>query len=129
MEEKLDKMRELRTFRDLQILKSELDNINLDVDYQKKLSNHKVKDVKYLGKIEMLKNIDDKDVETLVDVFSLIEQIEVKNSNGDIELKEIEKYYTEDFDLLAVENKEFGLLLEKEYIDKKEIVTRFKKFR
>ena len=33
----LDKMRELRDVRDLQILSKELENINLDVDYKKDL--------------------------------------------------------------------------------------------
>ena len=47
----LDKMRELRDVRDLQILSKELENINLDVDYKKDLAENKVLDVKYLGQI------------------------------------------------------------------------------
>ena len=38
----LDKMRELRDVRDLQILSKELENINLDVDYKKDLAENKV---------------------------------------------------------------------------------------
>ena len=43
----LDKMRELRDVRDLQILSKELENINLDVDYKKDLAENKVLDVKF----------------------------------------------------------------------------------
>ena len=39
----LDKMRELRDVRDLQILSKELENINLDVDYKKDLSKENKK--------------------------------------------------------------------------------------
>lgn len=48
----LDKMKELKDTRELQILNNELEKINLDVDYKKDLSDNKVLDVKYLGLIE-----------------------------------------------------------------------------
>ena len=57
----LDKMRELRDVRDLQILSKELENINLDVDYKKDLAENKVLDVKYLGQIEQNVEVDGKE--------------------------------------------------------------------
>ena len=52
-EEKIvDKMRSLRDKRDLEILNQELEGINLNCDYQKKIEDNKVLDVKYLGIID-----------------------------------------------------------------------------
>ena len=70
----LDKMRELRDVRDLQILSKELENINLDVDYKKDLAENKVLDVKYLGQIEQNVEVDGKEEKVLKDIYLLIEQ-------------------------------------------------------
>ena len=53
-------MRSLRDKRDLEILNQDLEEINLDSDYQKKLPENKVLNIKYLGKIEI--NNEPKDI-------------------------------------------------------------------
>ena len=84
MEKVIDKMRELRNKRDLEILDSQMKGINLDTDYQKELPQDKVLDVKYIGEINI-----DGDIKK---IFKLIEQKE----NSKKELVQIERYYTED---------------------------------
>lgn len=84
----LDKMRELRDVRDLQILSKELENINLDVDYKKDLAENKVLDVKYLGQIEQNVEVDGKEEKVLKDIYLLIEQQKDKDGNL-IKLKNI----------------------------------------
>ena len=49
----IEKMRSLRDKRDLEILNQDLEEVNLDSDYQKKLPENKVLNIKYLGKIEI----------------------------------------------------------------------------
>ena len=49
----LDKMRELRDRRDLELLNQNMENVNLNSDYQKEVSKNKVLNVKYLGTIEI----------------------------------------------------------------------------
>ena len=80
----LENMRQLRQKRDLEILKKDLDSINLDTDYQESLRKNKVKDVKYLGTIQ----IDGEEK----GIFLVIEQKEEEKGK----LIEIERYYTED---------------------------------
>lgn len=84
MEKVIDKMRELRNKRDLEILDNQMKSINLDTDYQKELPQDKVLDVKYIGEINI-----DGDIKK---IFKLLEQKE----NGKKELVQIERYYTED---------------------------------
>ena len=93
----LDKMRELRDVRDLQILSKELENINLDVDYKKDLAENKVLDVKYLGQIEQNVEVDGKEEKVLKDIYLLIEQQKDKDGN----LIQIEKYYNEEVRRMA----------------------------
>ena len=105
----IDKMRELRDKRDLELLKQDLEDINLNSDYQKELQKNKVLNVKYLGTIEI-------DGEQK-GIYLLIEQKEEKDGR----LAEIEKYYTEDGEFLGADSNldqfEF-ITLNKEYLNK-----------
>ena len=105
----IDKMRELRDKRDLELLNQDLENINLNSDYQKEVSKNKVLNVKYLGTIEI-------DGEQK-GIYLLIEQKEEKDGR----LAEIEKYYTEDGEFLGADSNldqfEF-ITLNKEYLNK-----------
>lgn len=56
----IEKMRSLRDKRDLEILNQDLEEVNLDSDYQKELPENKVLNIKYLGKIEI--NNEPKDI-------------------------------------------------------------------
>ena len=105
----LDKMRELRDRRDLELLNQNMENVNLNSDYQKEVSKNKVLNVKYLGTIEI-----DGEQKGL---YLLIEQKEEKDGR----LAEIEKYYTGDGEFLAADSNldqfEF-ITLKEEYINK-----------
>lgn len=105
----VDKMRELRDKRDLELLNQDMEDINLNSDYQKEVSKNKVLNVKYLGTIEI-------DGEQK-GIYLLIEQKEEKDGR----LAEIEKYYTEDGEFLGADNNldqfEF-ITLNKEYLNK-----------
>ena len=105
----VDKMRELRDKRDLELLNQDMEDVNLDSDYQKEVSKNKVLNVKYLGTIEI-------DGEQK-GIYLLIEQKEEKDGR----LAEIEKYYTEDGEFLGADNNldqfEF-ITLNKEYLNK-----------
>ena len=91
-EKTLEKMRELREKRDLEILKHDLDSINLDTDYQENLRQNKVKDVKFLGTVQI--NGEEKGI------FLVTEQKEEEKGK----LIDIERYYTEDGEMLAGNN-------------------------
>ena len=116
----LDKMRELRDVRDLQILSKELENINLDVDYKKDLAENKVLDVKYLGQIEQNVEVDGKEEKVLKDIYLLIEQQKDKDGN----LIQIEKYYNEDLEFLAGNNLTdgYGLMLDPKHMDQRDLL-------
>ena len=105
----IDKMRELRDKRDLELLNQDMEDVNLDSDYQKEVSKNKVLNVKYLGTIEI-------DGEQK-GIYLLIEQKEEKDGR----LAEIEKYYTEDGEFLGADSNldqfEF-ITLNKEYLNK-----------
>ena len=88
----LEKMREIREKRDLEILKHDLDNINLDTDYQENLRKNKVKNVKFLGTVQ----IDGEEK----GIFLVTEQKEIEEGK----LIDIERYYTEDGEMLAGNN-------------------------
>lgn len=88
----IDKMRELRDKRDLELLKQDMEDINLNSDYQKELPKNEVINVKYLGTIE----IDGEEK----GIYLLIEQKEEKDGR----LAEIEKYYTEDGEFLGADS-------------------------
>ena len=131
IDEIIGKMRELRTKREMEILDSQLKNINLDSDYQENLNNHKVLNVKYLGDIDMPERADyslsntadsSKDLKKQkIAIFLLIEQQQDKDGNIVI----VEKYYTEDFELLGGNNKsdEFDfIMLNREHVNEKELL-------
>lgn len=118
-------MRNLEQKRSLEILKSDIEGVNLDTDYQKKLANNKVLNVKYLGKINWKEEVDGQTVETKKDIFLLIEQKE--NKNGD--LVEIERYYTEDGELIAGNNLGDGykdLMLNEKYLEREDLLLKLK---
>lgn len=104
-ENKIEKMRKLRDKRNLEIIK---ENKNI-------ITENEIKDVIYLGKLS-----DDKDI------YLLIEQI--VNERGD--LVEVEKYCTEDGEVLGGNNKsdsfDFILLNEKNK-DNKELLRELEK--
>lgn len=104
------KMKELKQKRELEILDSQLENINLNSDYQEDLKNNKVLNVKYLGEIDSNKSI-----------FMLIEQQQDKKGNLNI----VEKYYNEDLEFLGGNNKADGfdfIMLNKEHINDKDLL-------
>ena len=111
-------MRELREKRDLELLKQDSDSINLDTDYQENLRKNKVKDVKFLGTIEL----DGKEKE----IYLVIEQKE--NEEGKI--FDIERYYTEDGEMLAGNNTIDGykLMLNEKFQGKEELLEQLKQF-
>lgn len=114
----IDKMRELREKRDLELLNQDLENINLNSDYQKELPKNKVLNVKYLGTIE----IDGEEK----GIYLLIEQKEEKDGR----LAEIEKYYTEDGELIGANNDldQFDFItLSEKFIDKDGMVEQLEK--
>lgn len=112
-EEIVQKMRELRDKRDLEILESQMNNVNLDSDYQEDLKDNKVLDVKYLGNLDV--NGEEKGI------YLIIEQQKDKDGN----LIEIEKYYTEDLEFLGGNNKGDGydfIMLSIEYADNEKLL-------
>jgi len=120
MEKIIDKMRELRDRRDLEILGADLNNINLDSDYKKELPKNKVLDVKYLGSIDWKDEITGEKSEK--GIYLIIEQME-----KDGELIKIEKYYTEDYEFLGGNNKgdlrDF-ILLKEEYAKNQKLLEK-----
>lgn len=109
----VDKMRELRDKRDLELLNQDMEDVNLDSDYQKEVSKNKVLNVKYLGTIEI-------DGEQK-GIYLLIEQKEEKDGS----LAEIEKYYTEDGEFLGADSNldQFDFItLSPQYADKDGLV-------
>lgn len=88
----IEKMRSLRDKRDLEILNQDLEEVNLDSDYQKELPENKVLNIKYLGKIEI--NNEPKDI------YLVLEQKQ-KDDGSKIE---IERYCTEDGEVLGGNN-------------------------
>lgn len=115
-EEMLDKMRNLRDKRDLEILKKDFDEINLNSDYNKIVKENKVLDVKYLGKIEY--NGEKKDL------YLLLEQKQDENGN----LILIEKYYTDDMEFLGGNRQGDGydLMLDPKHMNNKELLENLK---
>lgn len=83
-------MRSLRDKRDLEILNQDLEEVNLDSDYQKELPENKVLNIKYLGKIEINNE--------LKDIYLVLEQnrkmMEAKLKQKDI-VQKMEKYQEE----------------------------------
>ena len=112
-EEIINKMRQLRDKRDLEILNKEINDTNIDVDFKKDLLDNKVIDVKYLGEMEYTSTIDNKEETYKKGVFLLIEQQKDKDGN----LIQIERYYDEDFEFLGGNNKSDGynLMLSSKY--------------
>lgn len=100
-EQILDKMRALKTKRDMEILNTQLNKTNIDTDYQKKMPEDKVLDVKYLGKIEWEEEIDGEKIKTEKDIFLVIEQKQNEEGN----LIQVERYCTEDGEVLGGNNR------------------------
>ena len=120
-EEILNKMRSLRDKRDLEFLAKQLDSESEKVDTEEKVLN-----VKYLGSIDFEEEIDGEKVKTQKDVFLVLEQI--RNKEG--ELVQVERYYTEEGELIGGNNKsdEFDFItLTEKYADKKDILDQLKK--
>ena len=110
-------MRTLRDKRDLEILNSQLEETNIDSDYQKKSPKDKVLNVKYLGKVKFKETIDGKEIEFEKDIYSIIEQKEGKDGN----LIQIERYCDEDGNVLAGNNDSDQynyIILSEEYKDR-----------
>lgn len=111
IEKVIDKMREFRDRRDLELLKEDFSNINLDTDYKKELPKNQVLNIKYLGSIDWEDSSNGE--KSQKDIYLIIEQME----NAEGKLVKIEKYYTEDYELLGGNNKgdlrDFILLKEK----------------
>ena len=112
-EEIINKMRQLRDKRDLEILNKEINDTNIDVDLKEDLRDNKVIDVKYLGEMEYTSTIDNKEETYKKGVFLLIEQQKDKDGN----LIQIERYYDENFEFLGGNNKSDGynLMLSSKY--------------
>ena len=118
-------MRNLEQKRSLEILNSDIEGVDPHNDYQKKIAENKVLNVKYLGKIKWKEEIDGQTVETEKDIFLLIEQKE--NENGD--LIEVERYYTEDGEMIAGNNLGDGykdLMLNEKYLEREDLLLNLK---
>lgn len=103
----LDKMRALRDQRDIKILEKQL---NRNTRNQKNVSEEKVLNVKYLGKVD-----------TFGDVYLVIEQRQDRNGN----LYQVEKYETEDGKLIGGNNKSDAydfILLSEQYKDREDLL-------
>lgn len=109
----LETMRKIREKRELELLQYDMDDINLDSDYQKKLPQNKVLNVKFLGTIE----IEGESKE----IYLVIEQKEDKEG----QISEVERFYDEDGEFLGGNNSldqyDFVTPSEK-YADKDELV-------
>lgn len=115
MEKVIDKMRSLRDKRDLEILNQELKDIDLNSSDQKKLSDNKVLNVKYLGVIKI--EGEEKGI------YLLIEQKAQKDGT----LAQIERYYTEDGEFLGGDNSidEYDFLtLDEKYMNNKDMLEK-----
>lgn len=103
----LDKMRELREQRDIEILEKQF---NTNTRNQKNVSEKKVLDIKYLGKVD-----------TFGDVYLVIEQRQDRKGN----LYQVEKYETEDGKLIGGNNKSDAydfILLSEQYKDREDLL-------
>ena len=115
MEKVIDKMRSLRDKRDLEILNQELKDIDLNSSDQKKLSDNKVLNVKYLGVIKI--EGEEKGI------YLVIEQKAQKDGT----LAQIERYYTEDGEFLGGDNSidEYDFLtLDEKYMNNKDMLEK-----
>lgn len=110
VEKIVEKLESLRDYREEEISSNENEKIKEDL----------VLDVKYLGTIEW-----EDSEKGYKEVYALLEQIQDKN--GDI--KKLEKYYTEDMELLGTDVKEDGLELglNPKYKDKEDLCGKLQK--
>ena len=116
-EKVLNKMKEIRENRDLELFNIELREVNKG-DYQKEASKNKVLNVKYLGKIELINN---EKIKEEKDIYLVIEQKE--NKNG--ELIEIERYYDGDGNVIGGNNKSDNydfIMLSENYKNREDIL-------
>lgn len=122
----LDTMRKIRTQETIKIIEHKLGDIGAKEDYERLAKTDRVNDVKYLGKIEINREIDGNQVKTLEDLFVLVEQKEI-SKNGQNQITEIEKYVTKDLEFIAGNNKsdsyQLPMVTEK-YKDQKEVLEK-----
>lgn len=122
----LDTMRKIRTQETIKIIEHKLGDIGAKEDYERLAKTDKVNDIKYLGKIEINKEIDGNPAKTLEDLFVIVEQQEI-SKNGQNQIIEIEKYVTKDLEYIAGNNKsdryQLPMVTEK-YKDQKEILEK-----
>jgi len=115
----IEKMRSLRDKRDLELLEQFMEDTKMDPDYNKKVIQNKVINVKYLGSIDW-ENDDKKEI------YLLLEQKE----NEDGELVVIERYYTEDGEFLGGNNTSDRydyLLLNSKYMNNENLLENLQK--
>lgn len=115
MEKVIDKMRSIREKRKLEMLNAELEKADSNPDTEKRTSNDKVLNVKYLGVVE----IDGKEK----GIYLVLEQKE----NEDGTLAEIERYYTEDEKCIGGNNNSDQyeyLILNAKYANEKELAKK-----
>ena len=117
------KMIELREKVDLEFLSQDMKNINSSGDYQKHVSNSRVMNVKYLGKAQSKNEIDGEIIYTDKDMYLVECQIE----KDDGTMIECERYYTEDGELVAGNNKDDQfdyIIATKEFQDQEELLKK-----
>ncbi len=115
----IEKMRNLKDKRDLELLEQFMEDTKFDSDYNKRILKNKVIDVKYIGEIEWQD-------ETKKDIYLLLEQKE----NKDGQMVTIERYYTEDEEFLGGNNtgdKYNYLLLDSKYMNNEELLENLQK--
>lgn len=100
----LDIMRRIKLEETANLVEKNLGKDFTDEEFEKLQEKQFVKNVKYLGKIQ----IDGKDQ----DIYLLIEQIEEINEKGEKKLVEIQKYLTQNSEVLAIEdmNENYGIM-------------------
>lgn len=115
MEKVIDKMRSLRDKRELEILNQDLEKADSNPDTEKRITDNKVLNVKYLGVIEI--NGEEKEI------YLLTEQ----KQRSDGTLAEIERYYTGDGEVLGGNNKSDQynyIMLNEQYTENKELLEK-----
>ncbi len=119
-EEILDIMRKIRFEETTKIVENKLGEEFTNEEFDKLQETDFVKNIKYLGKIE----IDGKKQ----DIYLIIEQIERINENKKKVPVELQKYVTENLEVLAVEDmeKKFGIVPTKTELNQEEKIEQLK---
>lgn len=120
----LEKMREIAIRENINIIKNKLGDIETKLDYDNLIKTDKVQDVKYLGKIQMNKEIGGNQVKTFENIFLIIEQMEVDTPDGK-QIMRLNKYVTENMETIAVSRTD-GMydmpIVTSEYLEQKEFL-------